>query len=82
MLMTVKKEVLLNVSPAHRKMLDGHTQAVGSSCECTALALLHTQRLDQLHQVRATSETRHPGHKARDNKKSAKTQWKVEQKVE
>eukprot|EP00983_Pelagomonas_calceolata_P101973 1158753-Pelagomonas_calceolata.AAC.8 len=39
-----------------------------------------TQRLDQLHQVRVTSWTRHPWHKARDNKNSAKPQWKVEQK--
>eukprot|EP00983_Pelagomonas_calceolata_P058341 1145444-Pelagomonas_calceolata.AAC.1 len=37
-----------------------------------------TQRLDQLHQVRVTSETRHPWHKARDNRNSAKPQWKVE----
>eukprot|EP00983_Pelagomonas_calceolata_P084796 1156432-Pelagomonas_calceolata.AAC.7 len=86
---------------------DGYTQAVGWSCECTDLALLHvaaklllvllnsaglaaarreclgqTQGLDQLHQVRVTSETRHPWHKARDNRNNAKPQWKVEQKVE
>eukprot|EP00983_Pelagomonas_calceolata_P046332 1140110-Pelagomonas_calceolata.AAC.3 len=41
-----------------------------------------TQRLDQLHQVRVTSWTRHPWHKARDNRNSAKPQWQVEQKVE
>eukprot|EP00983_Pelagomonas_calceolata_P027524 864531-Pelagomonas_calceolata.AAC.2 len=35
-----------------------------------------TQRLDQLCQVRVTSETRHPWHKARDNRNSAKPQWK------
>eukprot|EP00983_Pelagomonas_calceolata_P120522 1160715-Pelagomonas_calceolata.AAC.1 len=47
---------------------------------------LETQRLDQLHQVRVTSdlslETRHPWHKARDDRNNAKLQWKVEQKVE
>eukprot|EP00983_Pelagomonas_calceolata_P084730 1156415-Pelagomonas_calceolata.AAC.3 len=46
-----------------------------------------TQRPDQLHQVRVTSdlisreslETRQPWHKARNNINSAKPQWKVEQ---
>eukprot|EP00983_Pelagomonas_calceolata_P075171 1152876-Pelagomonas_calceolata.AAC.5 len=87
---------------------DGYTRAVGWSCECTDLALLHvaaklllvlllngaglaaasreclgqTQRPDQLHQVRVTSGTRHPWHKARDDRNSAKPQWKAEQKVE
>eukprot|EP00983_Pelagomonas_calceolata_P040249 1137522-Pelagomonas_calceolata.AAC.3 len=86
---------------------DGYTRAVGWSCECTGLALLHvaaklllvllnraglaaacreclgqTQRLDQLRQVSVTSETKHPWHKARDIRNSAKPQWKVEQKVE
>eukprot|EP00983_Pelagomonas_calceolata_P130567 1161696-Pelagomonas_calceolata.AAC.3 len=36
-----------------------------------------TQRLDQLHQFKVTSETRHPWHKARDNRNSAKPQWKI-----
>eukprot|EP00983_Pelagomonas_calceolata_P087008 1156868-Pelagomonas_calceolata.AAC.2 len=40
-----------------------------------------TQRPDQLHQVRVTSGTRHPWHKARDIRNSAKPQWKVEQKL-
>eukprot|EP00983_Pelagomonas_calceolata_P055981 1144396-Pelagomonas_calceolata.AAC.1 len=86
---------------------DGYTRAVGWSCKCTGLALLHitaklllvllngaglaaarrecleqTQCPDQLHQVRVTLETKHPWHKARDNRNSAKPQWKAEQKFE
>eukprot|EP00983_Pelagomonas_calceolata_P116786 1160349-Pelagomonas_calceolata.AAC.11 len=78
---------------------DRYTRAVGWSCECADLALLHvaaklllvlldgaglaaarreclgqTQRPDQLHQIRATSGTRHPWHKARDNRNNAKPQ--------
>eukprot|EP00983_Pelagomonas_calceolata_P047646 1140740-Pelagomonas_calceolata.AAC.3 len=34
---------------------------------------------DQLQQVCVTSGTRHPWHKARDNRNSAKPQWKMEQ---
>ena len=47
----------------------------------TKNAWADTGGLDQLHQVSVTSGTGHPWHKARDNRNSAKPQWKVGLKV-
>eukprot|EP00983_Pelagomonas_calceolata_P035278 1103469-Pelagomonas_calceolata.AAC.1 len=63
------------------ELLAGVASVPDSALIHVAAKLLLTQRLDQLHQVRVTSETRHPWHKTRDNRNSTKPQWKVEQKV-
>eukprot|EP00983_Pelagomonas_calceolata_P052959 1143082-Pelagomonas_calceolata.AAC.3 len=71
---------------AFAKSFDDHYYSNIVAFSTTGLAaarrecLGQTQRPDQL-QVRVTSGTRHPWHKARDKRNNAKPQWKVEQKV-